>query len=539
MKNKFFSTNWTLSVLAMLLAVTYSCETTDLDVNENPNALTVDSADPNFVLNQIQLTFAAQHLGLSGVGRAYTRQGYMFGTYAANAGAGTMNGPWSNAYSITTNLNLLKEISAARNLPNHVGIGQVLEAFAYVNLVDFIGTAVYSEAVNPDFPAPNLDSGQSIYDAMFLQLDEAIANLNATGSVQPEDIFYNGDMSKWVKMANTLKIKMYVSSKLSGANASAVNTIVTSGNFIAATADDFQFRYGTSETNPDTRHPFFTSDYLTVADSYMSNSFMYMMKWDAPLDDPRLKYYFYRQTLLDPLTVGENLGIGGDLLPCDGASEYDYCYIGDGYWGRDHGDDEGIPNDGIYRTAYGVYPGGGAYDDGTTNGLTTATSNMGGAGIHPMLTGTYTHFMLAEAALPAPAGLGAAGNSRALLEAGIRMSMAKVAGFAGVPMSPTAVNNYVNTVLDMYDDAADNQAKLAIIMKEYHIALFGNGVEPYNNYRRTGYPDLQGSVIAGTAFPRSLFLPSSELNSNDNPDLVQKSLTDQVFWDTNPAGFID
>jgi hypothetical protein len=46
-------------------------------------------------------------------------------------------------------------------------------------------------------------------------------------------------------------------------------------------------------------------------------------------------------------------------------------------------------------------------------------------------------------------------------------------------------------------------------------------------------------VIAGTAFPRSLFLPSSELNSNDNPDLVQKSLTDQVFWDTNPAGFID
>jgi len=539
MKNKFFSINWTLPVLAMLLAVTYSCETTDLDVNENPNALTVDSADPSFVLNSIQLSFAGQHTGLSGTGRAFTRQGYMFGTYASNAGSGTMNGAWSSAYSITTNLNLLKEISAARNLPNHVGIGQVLEAFAYVNLVDMIGTAVYTEAVNPEFPAPNLDAGQTIYDAMFLQLDEAITNLNATGSAQPEDIFYNGDMTKWVKLANTLKLKMYVSTKLSGANASAVNAIVTSGNFIATTADDFQFQYGTNETNPNTRHPFFTNDYLTTGNTYQSNSLMNMMKWEAPLDDPRLNYYFYRQTLEDPLDVGAALGIGGDLLPCDGASEYDYCYIGDGYWGRDHGDDEGIPNDGLYRTANGVYPGGGAFDDGVTNGPTTATSNMGGAGIHPMLTGTYTHFMLAEAALPAPAGLGAAGNSRTLLDAGIRMSMSKVAGFAGVPMSAAEVNSYVTTVLSMYDDAANDQERLAIIMKEYHIALFGNGVESYNNYRRTGYPDLQGSVIAGTAFPRSLYLPSSELNSNDNPDLVQKSLTDQVFWDTNPAGFID
>jgi hypothetical protein len=64
-------------------------------------------------------------------------------------------------------------------------------------------------------------------------------------------------------------------------------------------------------------------------------------------------------------------------------------------------------------------------------------------------------------------------------------------------------------------------------------------VESYNNYRRTGYPDLGYSVESNTDFPRSYFLPSSELNSNDNPALVQKMLTDQVFWDTNAAGFIN
>ena len=180
-----------LPVLAMLFAITYSCETTDLDVNDDPNALTVSSADPNFVLNGIQLTFAVQHTGLSGLTSDMVRHVNQFGTYASNAGTGAMNGAWSNTYSITTNLDLLKEISAIRNLPNHVGIGQVLEAFAYVNLVDMIGTAVYSEAVNGDFPMPKLDDGESIYDAMFDQLDEAIVNLNATGSIQPEDIFYD------------------------------------------------------------------------------------------------------------------------------------------------------------------------------------------------------------------------------------------------------------------------------------------------------------------------------------------------------------
>lgn len=525
-------------VLSIFFIVNYSCETIDMDVNNNPNELTIASADPNYVLNQIQITFVNQHVSLSSATSRLVRQLYQFGTYAANAGVGTMDGPWTATYSITSNLDLIEEISAERNLPNHVGIGQVLEAFAYVNLVDMIGTAVYSQAVNPEFPAPELDPGQTIYDAMYEQLDEAIVNLSASGSVLPEDIFYNGDMSKWIKLANTLKLKMYLSTKLVAPNPGAINSIVSSGNFISNITDDFQLQYGTSETNPDTRHPFFTSDYLTTAGNYQSNQFMYKLKFEKGIDDPRLPYYFYRQTLEDPLVLGESLGIGADLIPCDGNDKYEYCYIGEGYWGRDHGDDEGIPNDGIYRTAFGVYPGGGAYDDGINNGPTIRTSNKGGAGIHPMIASTFVHFMLAEAALPAPVGLGVAGDSRALLEAGVRQSLQKVAGFSGVPMASEAVETYVTAVLELYDAETTDAGKLGVIMNEYHIALFGNGLEAYNNYRRTGLPALQGSVVSGTSFPRSFFLPNSELNSNDNPNLTQKSLTDQVFWDTNPANFI-
>jgi hypothetical protein len=106
-------------------------------------------------------------------------------------------------------------------------------------------------------------------------------------------------------------------------------------------------------------------------------------------------------------------------------------------------------------------------------------------------------------------------------------------------MVASEVTGYVDHVLALYDAAATNEEKLAIVVEEFYIASFGNSVEAYNNYRRTGYPVLGNSVISNTDFPRSYFIPSSEMNSNDNPDLEQKKLTDQVFWDTNPAQFID
>ena len=534
--------NYISILCALVLFGVTSCETTDLDINDNPNELTEASADPNYVLNGLMFSTGIQNTTLSGLTSGTVRHINQFGTYASSSGPGAMNGAWSNAYSLTSNLKLLKGMSETQSLPVHVGIGQVLEALAYVNLVDFLGTAVYSEAVNSEYTQPNLDDGVEIYKSMLSQLDEAIDNLSQTGSVTHEDIYYE-DASSWTKLANTLKIKMYVQSRLAGddwdgdstSNKSAIEAIVSSGNFISSNDDDFQVYFGSNETNPDNRHYGFTSDYITAGNTYMSNDFMNRMlvgntNTGKLVKDPRVPYYFYRQTLEDPLTLDP----GGDLLPCDGNSDYQYCYLGNGYWGRDHADDEGIPNDGVYRTAWGVYPAGGAYDNGA-GGSTLESINLGGAGIQPIILASYTHFWLAEAALT----MGVNADARALLKAGIELSLAKVADFSGKAMDAAEVTNYVDTVLALYDAAGSNEDKLEIVIEEFYIASFGNSVEAYNNYRRTGYPVLGQSVITNTEFPRSYYLPSSELNSNDNPALVQKKLTDQVFWDTNPANFID
>ncbi len=514
--------------LLLLALLIISCETVDLDLQENPNQLGLSSANPDFILNDLQLKFNNQHFALSNNTMGDTRMVNQFGAYGS--ATNQMNGPWATSYSFLNNFKALETIANDNQLTIHLGIAQVLKAFVYVNLVDYIGTAAYTEALSVDFPNPGLDSGEDIYQAMFGLLDDAIVNLSTPSAIQPQtDLYYNGDVDKWIKLANTLKLKMYLQTRLvnQAESFAGINAIVNEGNYITSEADDFQFRYGTTASPVDSRHPFFIGNYVNVAGQYMSNGFMSLLKDTKSNPDPRLTYYIYRQTDTDP---------SGAKLPCAGSPLYDFCYIGDGYWGRDHGDDEGIPNDGEERAAYGAYPAGGAYDNGVFL-KTRDNQGLQGAGINPILLSSYVQFMLAEANLM----LGVTGSANAYLENGIRMSMDKVTGFVAGNATPGSIDNYVNEVMGNYSFATTNEERLDIIITEYYLALFGNGLEAYNNLRRTTFPSsLQEPVLPAGSFPRSFFIPESEISTNVNPDLVQKSsVRERVFWDTNPEGAIN
>jgi hypothetical protein len=74
--------------------------------------------------------------------------------------------------------------------------------------------------------------------------------------------------------------------------------------------------------------------------------------------------------------------------------------------------------------------------------------------------------------------------------------------------------------------------------KKVFIALWGNGVDAFNNYRRTGKPGSMSFTVAqaGGNMIRSHYYPSVLVNLNKN--ITQKTIDKQVFWDNNPAGFI-
>ncbi|WP_431130373.1 SusD/RagB family nutrient-binding outer membrane lipoprotein, partial [Flagellimonas flava] len=74
----------------------------------------------------------------------------------------------------------------------------------------------YTEAVQaPAIVNANLDSGQWVYEAALALLDQAIVNFTNTASANPAvELFYNYDYTKWVKAANTLKMKLYLQTRL-------------------------------------------------------------------------------------------------------------------------------------------------------------------------------------------------------------------------------------------------------------------------------------------------------------------------------------
>jgi hypothetical protein len=520
-----------------------SCETTELDLRKNPNALSSDQGNPDFLLNGIQLRFTDLVESFGRTGAEMTRIDYMFGRDYRNVyQPASFDGEWRLAYTeIRTDINALRPLAEAANLNYHLGMAQFIEAYTLAELVDVFGDVPFSEAnLGSENFNPKLDSGASIYVAAIDLLDQAIVNFNDGGAADPQnDFFYDGDATKWVKACNTLKLKLYMTSRLADSGAIAnFNAIITSNNFISSTEDDFQFRWGVNEVQPDTRHPRYTASYTAQGGTdYMSN---HQMNYMIQNDDPRIRYYYYRQ---NEETPGAEAPPALEVLQCSlqtapsHLSGFPFCWLPNGFWGRDHGSDEGTPPDGFLRTLTGVYPSGGKFDDSSFEGQGQG-DGAGGNGVTPILLASWVDFWRAEAAMLNSNPIGA----KTFMLAGLAKSVSKVQSFAELDASsdlsagPTPADVAAHSVSIAAAFDADTTGGWNVLGQEFFTALYGNGIDGYNFYRRTGFPNkLQPSLEQQPgAFIRSVFYSANFVINNSS--VSQKTdQTSQVFWDTNPA----
>ena len=535
----------------MVLAT--SCSDKLDELLENPNAVNATTASPDFLLNSIQLNYQSLWYGVSDRGARLTRQiNQGSALYESAYTAGSTNGFWSNAYAnILADVNFLLPLAEKSNLQRHMGIAKTIKAMVLMDLVDTYGNVPYSEALDPSNFSPKVDDGATVYAAALKLLDEASAHFTATTSGgTPNDYFYARNYTKWNKLVNTMKLKYHLNTRLVNADASknAINALITA-NALIGTGDDFVFRFGTTAADPDSRHPKFAGQYTAGGGDYQSTDYMHHLTVEKGFDDPRVRYYMYRQTLTNTTNVDEQECISQIAPPHYLVGNYPYCNPAGnkGYWGRDHLDPDGIPPDGLKRTAYGPFPAGGRYDNSSGAPVSNPALGMKGAGIHPIMLAAYVDFMLAEANLTL--GTGAAGSAKTLLQSGIKKHMDYVRAFAvagaeGATITafePTAtftgrVTNYLKYVDGQYDAAVTNDAKMSVVGREYWLSLFGNGLESYNLYRRTGKPTrMQPGLEAITGpFVRSFLYPNNYMVTNTKA--VQKAnLASQVFWDKNPA----
>ncbi len=524
--------------LGLLLGSCANDNILELDMTENPNALSPSQADPDFLLNAIQVNYGSLMETFGGLGSEMVRVDQLAGRDYTNAfSPGSFDGIWTSSYrSILQDIRVMQPLAEAAGLNYHLGIGEFIEAHILLSLVDYFGDIPYTEALDETNLNPAADSGSDVYAQAMALLDQAAANFAAGGAATPQnDFFYNGDASAWIKAVNTLKIKAYMTTNLvDGGSAAAVQAIVSSGNYISSAADDFQFSWGSNANQPDTRSPRYATDYTnTGGGSYRSNWLMNNMLNSG---DPRRLYYFYRQTSATP---GAGAAPDEETLECSlqtAPLHYDgyvFCSVADGYWGRDHGNDNGIPPDGFLRTLSGVYPAGGKYDDSSFTGQ-TLLAGLEGAGITPILHSSMVNFWLAELAYKS----GNLAETKTQMLNGLAASMSKVTGFydSGNADLDRLISEHSSLIASNFDDAATDAAKMDVVAEQFLISLYGNAAEGYNFYRRTGFPTtLQPNLEPNPGgFIRSFWYPSNYANNNINA--TQKTgVGVQVFWDNNPA----
>jgi hypothetical protein len=544
--------------LAAALVILASCNKQLNPLLTDPSKPSPAAADNDLYLNNIQLRFREFYQDATDLADQLVRQEVMFGPTYYNAFSPTsFDDIWNKAYvDIFLSTNTMVPLAEAKGQFKHAAIAQTLKAYTMVTLVDLFGDVPYSEATKGvGNTNPKVDPGKAIYDSALALLDSAIANFAKSSSTSPtNDLFYNGNGTAWTKLAKTLKLKTLMQERLVDASvASKISALVAEDDLINAAKYDFVYSYSTHAVSPDARHPHYSSNYgaSTGTSDYIGTYFMWALQKEKSMADPRTRYYLYRQ--IDDINNDPRLPDQTTTqfaIPClYRTSPYPagtcYCVVGTGYLGRDHGNNEGIPPDGALRTTWGVYPAAGEFDANQNTPAGTGGTQVhgaGGNGINPIWLSSYTYFLKAEAALILNAG----GDAKDWLTAGVNASFNKVAGFPaaiGYTLPTTDTNylitsykqsKYVGIVQGLYDGASSDDDKLNVIIKEYYLAAWGNGVEAYNNYRRTGKPDNFQPALGGNAgaFIRSFFYPSVYVTYNKNA--TQKTAVDvKVFWDNN------
>jgi hypothetical protein len=242
-------------VAACVLVATAGACHDFLDVNTNPNSpVTVSN---NLMLSSLTGLFGFGVIGSwpSTLSAEWTQQISFNGTRANmkieqyEIFPSEADRLWNLSYDqIMNNARILAAQAARTGDPAYAGIAKVLLAWNLAVVTDMWGPVPYSQAWDPSIEHPKYDTQQEVYAAVFKILDEGIADLGTAGGRLPssDDLLYQGNLTKWRRMANTLKAQLNL--QLSQAPGESAQTraqaaLVALQSGFTSNADDADFRY--------------------------------------------------------------------------------------------------------------------------------------------------------------------------------------------------------------------------------------------------------------------------------------------------------
>ncbi len=365
-------------------------------------------------------------------------------------------------------------------------MAQLLRVYVMSMVASLQGPLPYTSVANGDFYVA-YDDEQTAWHAMFDDLDAAIAEIQAaavSGStpLSSVDRVYGGDNSKWVKFANTLKLRMAM-------RISSVDPVYAQQKAEEAVAAGVMESIDDSAyDNLNGRYP---NGYYQVSagwGSYEVKANACIVAYMNGYQDPRRAAYFTRYEASDDAPE-EYIGVRSGIQGC-------------------------IPSD--YR-----------YYSGLIYESLDRTTPM------PIMFAAEAAFLRAEGALK---GWNMGGTAQQFYEQGIRLSFAEwgvegadayIANNTLTPGNHTdplvGENNVTNKskVTIAWDEGASDDQKLEKIITQKWIAGFPSSLEGWSDFRRTGYPylfaprnNLSQPQIDGERQQRRLRFSQSEYERN-------------------------
>ncbi|GAB2787131.1 SusD/RagB family nutrient-binding outer membrane lipoprotein [Rhabdobacter roseus] len=338
---------------------------------------------------------------------------------------------------------------------NYEGVALVMRTWVFSLLTDMYGAIPYSEAIKgtsgEPIYTPKYDAMEQVYAGMLNDLKTANEKLSTSGPAIAGDILYSGDILKWKKFANSLRLRL--------ANRQAAKKPAESRAIFAEILGD------------PAKYPIFTSNadnaQLNCTTVLPSNN-----EWhQVMIQDGRTDWNISK-------TLADKMNALGDTRIT--------VYANPNKDGKYEGHANGLP-------------------DAIATGYLATSSTIGNYFTRAnapevVMTLSELNLILAEAALD---GDIPGGDAQGYFEKGIAASFTQ--------FGLTVPANYLATVGPVTREK---------VLDQKWIALFGQGVEAWIEWRRTGFPVfptpdsraiLQNNGILPTRFP----YPNSEYSLNE------------------------
>jgi len=386
---------------------------------------------------------------------------------------------WTTSYTKgIINLNKIISIADAQANTNYKGVALVLRSWVFALLTDQYGNIPYKQAVNIDQNlTPAYDTQKDVYFALLDDLKAAQTALSTSGKSIAGDVIYNGNIASWKKFANSLRLRIAL--RIADREPEKAKQVL---------ADVQAEGSGYISSNSEIAQ-------LVYVDSPNQNPI-------SNLFDTRDDYRISK-TIVDQLFALNDPRLPIYASPTKDATPQTYV---------------GVPNGLLVGDASGL-------------GL-TKTSKPGTyflAPHAPAVIISYAEVLFDQAEAVARGFI--AGNTADFYNQAVTASLQQY-GIANAP-----ITTYINSAAVKYD--ASNYKKS--IGNQKWIALFGQGLEAFAEWRRLDYPQLQPAV-AGTLngkIPVRFIYPGTEqsLNGTSYKAAVANQgadvLTTKLWFDVN------